>query len=37
MPEEVVPLVEGNMLQVFPQNFGSDGFFIASFRKKVLE
>ena len=37
MPEEVVPLVEGNMLQVFPQSFGSDGFFIASFRKKVLE
>lgn len=37
MPEEVVPLVEGNMLQVFPQNFGSDGFFIASFRKKVLQ
>ena len=37
MPEEVVPLVEGNMLQVFPQDFGSDGFFIASFRKKVLE
>lgn len=37
MPDEVVPLVEGNMLQVFPQNFGSDGFFIASFRKKVLQ
>lgn len=37
MPEEVSPLVEGNMLQVFPQSFGSDGFFIASFRKKVQE
>lgn len=37
MPEEVVPFVKGNMLQVFPQHFESDGFFIASFRKKVRE
>jgi len=22
------------MLQVFPQDFGSDGFFVAAFRKK---
>ncbi|WP_028392902.1 16S rRNA (cytosine(967)-C(5))-methyltransferase RsmB [Bacillus cihuensis] len=36
MPESVQPLVVDNKLQVFPQDFGSDGFFIASFRKKVL-
>lgn len=37
MPEAVAPFVEENMLQVFPQNFGSDGFFIASLRKKVTK
>ncbi|USK61161.1 16S rRNA (cytosine(967)-C(5))-methyltransferase RsmB [Peribacillus asahii] len=37
MPEAVVPYVEGHRLQVFPQYFESDGFFIASFRKKVQE
>ncbi|MGE8079211.1 16S rRNA (cytosine(967)-C(5))-methyltransferase RsmB [Peribacillus loiseleuriae] len=36
MPESVQPLVIDYKLQVFPQDFGSDGFFIASFRKKVL-
>lgn len=36
MPESVQPCVIDNKLQVFPQDFGSDGFFIASFRKKVL-
>ncbi|RFU63329.1 16S rRNA (cytosine(967)-C(5))-methyltransferase RsmB [Peribacillus glennii] len=35
LPESVSPFVEGNSLQIFPQYFGSDGFFIASFRKKV--
>ena len=37
MPEKVVPFIEGHTLQVFPQYFGSDGFFIASFRRKVLK
>ncbi|MGE7601851.1 16S rRNA (cytosine(967)-C(5))-methyltransferase RsmB [Peribacillus sp. NPDC097675] len=36
MPESVQAFVEGHTLQVFPQYFSSDGFFIASFRKKVL-
>lgn len=36
MPESVQPFIEGHTLQVFPQYFSSDGFFIASFRKKVL-
>ncbi|MFJ8256904.1 16S rRNA (cytosine(967)-C(5))-methyltransferase RsmB [Peribacillus asahii] len=35
MPEAIEPYVEGHRLQVFPQYFESDGFFIASFRKKV--
>lgn len=35
MPEEVRQYIEGNLIHVFPQYFGSDGFFIASFRKKV--
>ena len=35
IPEAIVPYVEGHRLQVFPQYFESDGFFIASFRKKV--
>ncbi|MBM7692319.1 16S rRNA (cytosine967-C5)-methyltransferase [Peribacillus deserti] len=35
LPEPVKPLVNGNMLQVFPQDFGSDGFFIACFKRKV--
>ncbi|MDQ0217128.1 16S rRNA (cytosine(967)-C(5))-methyltransferase RsmB [Peribacillus cavernae] len=35
MPDEVKPFVQENAIQVLPQYFGSDGFFIASFRKKV--
>ncbi|RDU38524.1 16S rRNA (cytosine(967)-C(5))-methyltransferase [Neobacillus piezotolerans] len=35
MPEAVRPLVTGSELQVLPQDFGSDGFYIASLRKKV--
>lgn len=35
MPEEIKPFIKENSIQVFPQYFGSDGFFIASFRKKV--
>lgn len=37
MPDEIAPYIEENRLQIFPQYFGSDGFFIASFRKKVRE
>ncbi|WP_053366146.1 16S rRNA (cytosine(967)-C(5))-methyltransferase RsmB [Bacillus sp. FJAT-27245] len=35
MPEAVRPLVDGCELQIMPQDFGSDGFYIASLRKKV--
>jgi 16S rRNA (cytosine967-C5)-methyltransferase len=35
MPESIKPFVQDNQIQVFPQDFGSDGFFIASFKKKV--
>lgn len=35
MPEAIQPLVKGSYLQIFPQDFGSDGFFIAVLRKKV--
>ncbi|WP_147532035.1 16S rRNA (cytosine(967)-C(5))-methyltransferase RsmB [Bacillus marasmi] len=35
MPEGVQPLVEDFSLQVLPQDFGSDGFYIACLRKKV--
>ncbi|ALC91034.1 16S rRNA methyltransferase [Bacillus sp. FJAT-18017] len=35
MPEPVRPLIDGFELQVLPQDFGSDGFYIASLRKKV--
>jgi 16S rRNA (cytosine967-C5)-methyltransferase len=35
MPEAVKPFVKNNKLQIFPQDFGGDGFFIACFRKKV--
>ncbi|UKS67089.1 16S rRNA (cytosine(967)-C(5))-methyltransferase RsmB [Rossellomorea marisflavi] len=34
MPEAVKPFIQGHMLQVFPQDFGGDGFFISCFRKK---
>jgi 16S rRNA (cytosine967-C5)-methyltransferase len=35
MPKPVQPLVDGFSLQILPQDFGSDGFYIASLRKKV--
>jgi 16S rRNA (cytosine967-C5)-methyltransferase len=35
MPEAVRPLIMGFDLQVLPQDFGSDGFYIACLRKKV--
>ncbi|MFJ7728978.1 16S rRNA (cytosine(967)-C(5))-methyltransferase RsmB [Neobacillus sp. NPDC097160] len=35
MPEAVQPLITGYELQIFPQDFGSDGFYIAALRKKV--
>jgi 16S rRNA (cytosine967-C5)-methyltransferase len=33
LPETVLPFAEGNMLQIFPQDFGGDGFFISCFKK----
>jgi 16S rRNA (cytosine967-C5)-methyltransferase len=35
MPEAVQPFITGFELQIFPQDFGSDGFYIAALRKKV--
>ncbi|WP_210363774.1 16S rRNA (cytosine(967)-C(5))-methyltransferase RsmB [Bacillus sp. REN3] len=35
MPEAVRPLINGYNLQILPQDFGSDGFYIACLRKKV--
>lgn len=35
MPEAIKPLVDGHMLQILPQDIGSDGFYIACLRKKV--
>lgn len=35
LPEAVKPLLSHYQLQVLPQDFGSDGFFIACLRKKV--
>jgi len=35
MPETVQPLISGYDLQIFPQDFGSDGFYISVLRKKV--
>lgn len=35
MPEAIQPLVTEGLLQILPQDFGSDGFFIACLRKKV--
>lgn len=35
MPEAIQPLINGFDLQIFPQDFGSDGFYIAVLRKKV--
>lgn len=35
MPKVIQPLMTDYQLQIFPQDFGSDGFYIASLRKKV--
>jgi 16S rRNA (cytosine967-C5)-methyltransferase len=35
MPMAIQPLIEGYDLQIFPQDFDSDGFYIACLRKKV--
>jgi 16S rRNA (cytosine967-C5)-methyltransferase len=35
MPVAIQPLINSYDLQVFPQDFGSDGFYIACLRKKV--
>lgn len=35
LPKELVDRQENGMLQVFPHDFGSDGFFVALFRKKA--
>lgn len=35
MPEGIQPLITGNELQIFPQDFGSDGFYIAVLKRKV--
>jgi 16S rRNA (cytosine967-C5)-methyltransferase len=35
MPVAIQPLITGFDLQIFPQDFGSDGFYIACLRKKV--
>lgn len=35
MPRAIQPFITGFELQIFPQDFNSDGFYIAAFRKKV--
>ncbi|MCP3739044.1 16S rRNA (cytosine(967)-C(5))-methyltransferase RsmB [Rossellomorea sp. BNER] len=35
LPETVHPFISENSLQIFPQDFGGDGFFISCFRKKI--
>lgn len=35
MPEVLKPFVKNGQVQILPHYFGSDGFFIASFRKQV--
>ncbi|MDG5470240.1 16S rRNA (cytosine(967)-C(5))-methyltransferase RsmB [Jeotgalibacillus sp. ET6] len=34
LPDHVKPLIQDDILQVFPQDFNGDGFFIACFEKK---
>ncbi|MEW9501354.1 16S rRNA (cytosine(967)-C(5))-methyltransferase RsmB [Jeotgalibacillus marinus] len=34
LPDSIQPLLKNQMLQVFPQDFGGDGFFIACFIKQ---
>ncbi|TSI11457.1 16S rRNA (cytosine(967)-C(5))-methyltransferase RsmB [Lysinibacillus sp. BW-2-10] len=36
LPTALLNKGQGGMLQVFPQDFDSDGFFVAAFRKKLL-
>ncbi|KZR57332.1 16S rRNA (cytosine(967)-C(5))-methyltransferase RsmB [Pseudobacillus badius] len=35
LPPAIQPLADQHLLQVFPQDFGGDGFFISKLRKKV--
>lgn len=35
LPESIQPLLTDKMLQVFPHDFGGDGFFIACFKKQL--
>ncbi len=35
LPDAVKPYVNDNSVQILPQYFGSDGFFIASIRRKA--
>ncbi|MBT2660260.1 16S rRNA (cytosine(967)-C(5))-methyltransferase RsmB [Bacillus sp. ISL-45] len=35
MPETIKPVINGFDVQILPQDFGSDGFYIACLRKKV--
>lgn len=35
MPEAVQPFITGHDLQIFPQDFGSDGFYISVLKRKV--
>lgn len=35
MPEAVRPLIKGYDIQILPQDFGSDGFYIACLQRKV--
>jgi 16S rRNA (cytosine967-C5)-methyltransferase len=35
MPEAIKPLISGYDVQILPQDFGSDGFYIACLRKKA--
>ena len=35
VPAAFIPFVAGHMMQIFPQDFNGDGFFISSLRKKV--
>jgi 16S rRNA (cytosine967-C5)-methyltransferase len=34
LPDAVHPFIEGSQMQIFPHDFGGDGFFISCFRKK---
>jgi 16S rRNA (cytosine967-C5)-methyltransferase len=34
LPEAVRPFIDGNQMQIFPQDFGGDGFYISCFLKK---